>query len=363
MMQSLVALTNRRKFSSTLASTFFIRHRLEANGHTVMERTAVSHPNKALTIYWGNENDELRIPTRSSLSITLQGVNRPLNYTITLRTGESLSNDKVFIDGIENMGEIRSHFVRHLDIMREYTGFRGKVEVLARKSFPVGSGLAGSAASASALAEAFAGLIEKNTDRRLVSIMARRGSGSAARSVFGGFVMWRKGDGNATSYAEQLFNENHWDIRNVIAIVSSAPKKVSSIDGMRISKQTCPEKIYSTFASIADLHIEEMKSAIAARDIEKLGVFYETENDLFRKVCIQSVPSLDYWMKITHNIFDKVAALRKEGIPAYAGTDAGPNVHILTLPNYVEKVFATFRGMEGVQELVHCKVGEGSHLI
>lgn len=326
-------------------------------------KTALAHPNKALTIYWGNENDELRLPTRSSLSVTLQGIERPLDYTVTLRAGQSVSSDKVYIDGVEDTGEIKRHFVRHLDIMRQHTGFKGKLEVLTRKSFPVGSGLAGSAASASALAEAFAGLIEKTSDRRLVSIMARQGSGSAARSVFGGFVMWRKGNDNATSYAEQLFDENHWDIRNVIALVSSAPKKVSSFEGMRISKQTCPELLYSTFSRVADFHIEEMKSAITERDIRKLGTFYETENYLFRKVCLQSKPSLDYWMKPTHDIIEKVSALRNEGVPVYAGTDAGSNVHILTSARHVERVITTFKGMEGVQELVHCRVGEGSQLI
>lgn len=329
----------------------------------MIAKTAVAHPNKALVIYWGNENDELRLPTRSSLSVTLQGIQHPLDYIVTLRAGRSVSHDRVYIDGTEDTGEIQSHFIRHLDIMREYTGFKGKVEVFTRKSFPVGSGLAGSAASASAMAEAFAGLIERNSDRRLVSIMARQGSGSAARSVYGGFVMWRKGNDNATSFAEQLFDENHWDLRNVIALVSSAPKKVSSFEGMRISKQTCPESLYSTFNRVADLHIEEMKSAITEMDIRKLGTFYETENHLFRKVCVESKPSLDYWMKPTHDIFEKVSALRKEGVPVYAGTDAGPNVHILTLASHVERVLESFKGMEGVQELVHCRVGEGSHLI
>lgn len=328
-----------------------------------MLKSAVSHPNKALTIYWGNEDDELRIPSRSSLSVTIQGLNRPLDYVVTLKTGESLSRDRVYIDGIEDIGEIRDNFIRHINIMREYTGYREKVEVSTRKSFPVGSGLAGSAASASALAEAFAGLVERNADRRLVSIMARRGSGSAARSVLGGFVIWRKGNSDTTSYAEQLFDENYWDIRNVIAVVSSAPKKVSSIKGMRLSKLTCPEALYTTFSRIADHHIEEMRSAIAAMNIQKLGQFYETENELFRKVCMQSAPALDYWMNPTLDILSKVAALRREGIPAYAGTDAGPNVHILTLPNYVERVISTFKGMEGVHELIHCKVGEGSRLI
>ena len=328
-----------------------------------MIRTALSHPNKALVIYWGNEDDTLRIPTRSSLSITLQGINQPLDYIVSLRTVGSSERDKVIIDGIEDKGDIYSHFVHHLNAMRSYTGFKDKVEVTTRKSFPVGTGLAGSAASASALAEAFAGLIGKTSDRRLKSIMARRGSGSASRSVFGGFVKWQKGNSDDSSYAKQLFNENQWDLRDLIAMVSSNPKKIKSIEGMKLSKKTCPEQIYSGFVSAADPHIEQISAALSARDIAKLGASYEEENYLFRQVCLKTTPPLDYWMKGTHDILEKVANLRKDGIPAYAGTDAGPNVHIFTAPKHVERVIRTIQTVQGVLEIIHCRVGEGSHLI
>src|SRR5215210_1718903 len=328
-----------------------------------MIKTALSHPNKAIVIYWGNENDMLRIPTRSSLSITLQGISHPLDYIVSLRTMPSSERDKVIIDGIEDKGEIYGHFVHHLNAMRRYTGFRKKVEVTTRTSFPVGSGIAGSAASASALAEAFAGLIGKTTDTRLKSIMARRGSGSASRSVFGGFVMWQKGNSDDSSYSKQLFDENYWDLRNVIAMVCFNPKKIRSIEGMKLSKKTCPEQIYSGFVSVADPHIEQISAALSARDIAKLGASYEEENYLFRQVCLKTTPPLDYWMKGTHDILDKVANLRKDGIPAYAGTDAGPNVHIFTVPKHVERVIRTIQEVEGVLDIIHCRVGEGSHLI
>ena len=328
-----------------------------------MIRTALSHPNKALVIYWGNEDDTLRIPTRSSLSITLQGINQPLDYIVSLRTVGSSERDKVIIDGIEDKGDIYSHFVHHLNAMRSYTGFKDKVEVTTRKSFPVGTGLAGSAASASALAEAFAGLIGKTSDTRLKSIMARRGSGSASRSVFGGFVKWQKGNSDDSSYAKQLFNENQWDLRDLIAMVSSNPKKIKSIEGMKLSKKTCPEQIYSGFVSAADPHIEQISAALSARDIAKLGASYEEENYLFRQVCLKTTPPLDYWMKGTHDILENVANLRKDDIPAYAGTDAGPNVHIFTAPKHVERVIRTIQTVQGVLEIIHCRVGEGSHLI
>jgi diphosphomevalonate decarboxylase len=328
-----------------------------------MIKTALSHPNKALVIYWGNENDTLRMPTRSSLSVTLQGINYPLDYTVTLRTIRSSERDKVIIDGIEDKGEIRSHFIYHLNAMRRYTGFKEKLEVTTKKSFPVGTGLAGSAASASALAEAFAGLVGKTSDTRWKSIMARRGSGSASRSVFGGFVMWQKGNTDDSSYAKQLFNENHWDVRNIIAMVSSNPKKIKSIEGMKLSKMTCPEQIYSEFVSIADPHIQQISEALSARDIAKLGPLYEKENYLFRQVCLMTMPPLDYWTNVTEDIFKKVEILRNEGIPVYAGTDAGPNVHILTVPRHVERVIRTIQEVGGILDIIHCRVGEGSHLI
>jgi diphosphomevalonate decarboxylase len=326
-------------------------------------KSAISHPNKALVIYWGNENDMLRTPTRSSLSVTLQGINHPLDYIVSLRTIGASERDKIIIDGIEDKGEIRSHFIYHLNAMRRYTGFKEKLEVTTRTSFPVGSGLAGSAASASALAEAFAGLIGKTEDTRLKSIMARRGSGSASRSVFGGFVMWQKGNSDDSSYATQLFNENHWDLRNVIAMVSSTPKKIRSIEGMKLSKRTCPAEIYSEFVSVANHHIEGISTAVLERDIGKLGALYEKENYLFRQVCLKTTPPLDYWTKVTDNILNKVANLRNDGVPAYAGTDAGPNVHVFTQPNYVERVIRTIQEAEGILDIIHCRVGKGSHLI
>jgi len=176
--------------------------------------------------------------------------------------------------------------------------------------------------------------------------------------------MWQKGNSDEdSSYAKQLFDENHWDLRNVIAMVSSNPKKIRSIEGMKLSKKTCPEQIYSGFVSVADPHIEQISAALSARDIAKLGASYEEENYLFRQVCLKTMPPLDYWMKATHDILNKVVNLRDEGIPAYAGTDAGPNVHIFTVPKHVKRVIRTIQEVEGVLEIIHCRVGEGSHLI
>lgn len=291
--------------------------------------------------------------------MTLRGKNRELDYTVTLKTAGDAQRDRVIIDGSEDKGWIYDDFVRHLDIMRRYTRFKEKLIVATKKTFPIGSGLAGSAAAASALAEAFAGLIDGGMDKRHISIMARRGSGSAARSVFGGFVKLQTGT-NEESFGVQLWDENHWDLCDVIAIVDPGMKKVKSREGMRLSKQTCPSNLYSNFVGMAQGHVEQAAEAVAIRDLEVLGKVYEADNMLFRTVCINTKPRLDYWSSATEDVFAAVTLLRSEGVPAFAGTDAGPNVHILTGSRHSKKVTEKVKEVAGVNEVIHAVPGEGS---
>ena len=134
-------------------------------GNTRMISTAVSHPNKAIVIYWGNSNDQLNIPSRVSLSMTLKGVERQLDYTVSLKTSFA-DRDRVFVGGREDRGEIYSYFMRQLKAMREVTGYKGRIAIYTNTTFPVGSGLAGSAAASSAFAEAFAGLSNPGMDKK-----------------------------------------------------------------------------------------------------------------------------------------------------------------------------------------------------
>jgi len=325
-----------------------------------MISSAISHPNKAIVIYWGNDDDGLNLPTRTSLSMTLCGINRELNYAVTLKPVKDADRDKVFVDGQEDKGEIFDDIVRHLDAMRQYTGFRARLVVATKKTFPIGSGLAGSAAAASALAEAFAALVDNELDRRKISILARKGSGSAARSVLGGFVKLMHGSDDQ-SFAVQLWDEKHWDLRDIIAVVDPGRKKVKSRDGMRLSTQTCPVKIYSGFVKIAEAHVKDAGEAIASRNLERLGQVYEDDNLFFRRVCMNTEPQLEYWSNSTRDVFSSVAELQKEGVPVFAGTDAGPNVHILVEPKHVKKVIENVKIINGVREVIHAMPGAGSH--
>ena len=291
--------------------------------------------------------------------MTLRGVNRPLDYTVTLKTSKDAKRDRVIIDGTEEKGEIFDDFVRHLDAMRRYTGFKERLVVATKKTFPIGSGLAGSAAASSALAEAFAGLIDGGMGKKDISIMARRGSGSAARSVFGGFVKLQTGT-DKESFAVQLQDEKHWDLCDVIAVVDPGMKKVKSREGMRRTTLTCPKDIYANFVGIAEKHAGKAGQAIAALDLQMLGDIYESDNLLFRQVCMRTLPPLDYWSGVTEHVFAAITQLRREGVLAFAGTDAGPNVHVLTASRDAGKVIQKVREVAGVNEVIHSIPGEGS---
>jgi diphosphomevalonate decarboxylase len=301
----------------------------------------------------------MNIPSRTSLSMTLRGLNHKLDYIVTLKTAEDAKRDRVIIDGSEDKGEIYKDFVCHLDIMRQYARFKEKLIVATSKTFPVGSGLAGSAAAASALAEAFAGLIDSGMDKKRISIMARRGSGSAARSVFGGFVKLQTGT-DEESAAVQLQDEKHWDLCDIIVIVDPGMKKVKSREGMRLSMRTCPKDVYSNFVGMAPFHVRKAAEAVATMDLEGLGTVYEADNILFRTVCMKTKPPLDYWSGATDEVFAAVARLRSEDVPAFAGTDAGPNVHILTGSRDAKKVIEKVKEVAGVNEVIHAIPGEGS---
>jgi diphosphomevalonate decarboxylase len=240
--------------------------------------------------------------------------------------------------------------------MRKLTRFKKKLIVNTKTTFPIGSGLAGSAAAASALAEAFAGLLVGDADKKKISIMARRGSGSAARSVFGGFVKLQTGT-DEDAFAMQLFDEKHWDLRDVIAVVDPGQKKIKSRDGMRLSTKTCPPEIYSNFVAAAEGHVNEAEAAIKAKNLQGLGQAYEFDNAFFREVCLNTEPALDYWTKATADVFNTVSELRSDGLEIFAGTDAGPNVHVFCEPADASKLVVSLHKIAGVQEIIHARPG------
>src|SRR2546425_12721138 len=205
------------------------RDRRQPAGMAAPATTARANVNLALVKYWGKRDQALNLPATGSISLTLDGLS--VEASVAFGGGEA---DRIEIDGAEAAGEEAVRVARFLDVVRTEAGRRERALVATRSTVPGGIGLASSAAAFAALALAASRAAGLALDPPALSALARRGSGSAARSIFGGFVEWHRGErpDGTDSVAEPLGDPGDWDLRVVVAVVSTARKSVSSRDGM-----------------------------------------------------------------------------------------------------------------------------------
>ena len=219
-----------------------------------------------------------------------------------------------------------------------------------RNNFPIASGIASSASGFSALTTAAVRALGMDLSPTELSALSRRGSGSASRSHFGGFVQWDRGVDDASSVARPLFPVNHWQLIDVVAVVSTEPKAVSSEGGhsLATSSPLCEDRVRSAESTLPDV-----VAAIKHRDLHRLGELIELDAVAMHAVMMTSSPRLFYWLPGTLEIMLAVQQWRREDqLAAYFTIDAGPNVHVLCEPPDVNEVNRRLRGLDSVQELI-----------
>lgn len=283
--------------------------------------TAIAHPNIALVKYWGKRDLALNLPAVSSLSLTLSGFE-----TLTTVTWGA-SRDGFRLDGVEASAKEAAKVMAFLDRLDPH---RPPCVVESANSFPTGAGLASSASAFAALAlAASAARGETDPDLRALSALARQGSGSACRSLWGGFVVWHKGerDDGTDSVGEPLAPETHWDVAMVVGVVSTDKKAVGSTEGMERSRHTSP--LYATWIEQAEDDVTEGISAVEARDLDRLGRVMEASTFKMHAVMQTSQPPLLYWQPGSVAALHAIWALREAGTSAWVTMDAGPQVKVL----------------------------------
>ncbi len=312
--------------------------------------TARAHPNIAFIKYWGNRDDRLRLPANSSLSMNLAGI-----YTQTTVTWSSdLTQDELVLNQSAESGAARDRVVHHLEQLRQRLGIRGYAMVESENNFPMGAGIASSAAAFAALtlaATAAAGF--KLTERELTAL-ARLGSGSAARSIPGGYVEWHAGTSHDTSYAQSFAPPDHWRLVDVIAVVSTQHKQVGSQDGHRTAATS---DLQSARVAGAGRRLEQCKQAILSRDFPIFAEVLEQDSNLMHAVMMTSSPPLFYWLPATLTVMSQVRQWRAEGVQVGYTLDAGPNVHCICLQECADQVAERVRQLPGVLEVHTCGVG------
>ncbi|MDF2491496.1 MAG: diphosphomevalonate decarboxylase [Microbacterium sp.] len=285
--------------------------------------TARAHPNIALVKYWGKRDTALNLPATGSLSMTLDVF--PTTTTVTL--DGALDRDVLQLGGTVRDGVPLQRVERFLDLVRAASGSSTRAHVETENTVPSAAGLASSASGFAALAGAAAAAYGLDLDERGLSRLARQGSGSASRSIISGFAVWHAGEDDASSFAEAVAAP---ELAMVVAMVDRREKPVSSREAMRRTVLTSP--FYPAWITSTAQSLESALSACAAGDVERLGRIAET-NALRMHAVIQACdPPIRYLSPVSVEIFDRVAALREQGVAAYATADAGPNVVVICRP-------------------------------
>jgi len=313
--------------------------------------TCKASPDVALIKYWGKKNEVLRLPMNGSISIVLDG----LESITTVEFDTKLKEDEVVVEEERNHKEIQ-RVVRHLDRLRNFSGVHEFAKVSSKNNFPKATGLSSSGSGFAALTIAVSKALDLKLSEKQLSILARQGSGTACRCVCGGFVEWKDGATSETSYSQTLFPANYWDLRDIVVVVGTENKRVSSTEGHRNATS-------SLFFKQRQKHIKEkiiiVKELIKDRKFVELGEIIEAEALEFHSILLTSNPAYIAWRPGTIEVINEVLAMRKDKIPAYFTINTGFNVHVLTLPEFEKDVEKRVKKLKMVKSVLKSKVGNG----
>lgn len=308
----------------------------------VLMVTAQTPTNIAVIKYWGKRDETLILPINDSISVTLDPDH--LCTTTTVAVSPSFDQDRMWLNGkeISLLGGrfqscLRELRTRACDFEDEKRGIKIKkmdweklnLHIASYNNFPTAAGLASSAAGLACFVFALAKLLNLKEDHSQLSAIARQGSGSACRSLYGGFVKWIMGKekNGSDSIAVQLADEKHWDdLVIVIAVVSARQKETSSTSGMQDSCKTSM-LIQHRAKEVVPKRVIQMEEAIEKRDFSSFARLACADSNQFHAVCLDTSPPIFYMNDTSHKIISCVEKWnRSEGTPQVAYTfDAGPN--------------------------------------
>lgn len=321
-----------------------------------LRAAARAHSNIALIKYWGKRDAALNLPAVGSISVTLADL-----YTDTrVCFDPALNADQLLLDG--QPADTR-RVSALLDLIRTRAGCDLRARIESQNNFPTAAGLASSASGFAALVVAACAAVDLRLDTAELSMLARRGSGSAARSIFGGYAEMQRGsaaDGQ-DAYAKPLLAAADWPLAIVVAITRDTAKAVDSRAGMGATAAT--SSFYPTWVAQAETDLQAMRDAIATRDFHALGALAEHSCLKMHALMLSGDPGLLYWNPATVAAMQAIRGLRQQGVPVYFTIDAGPQVKALCPPAASATVARTLASVAGVERVIPTSLGPAAHLI
>ncbi|MEO1244785.1 MAG: diphosphomevalonate decarboxylase [Pseudomonadota bacterium] len=317
-----------------------------------MRATARAHPNIALIKYWGKRDTALNLPAAGSISITLSA----LSTDMTIELCEDLDADRLTLNG-EAAPQLLPRLCRCVDSV--LGSDRPSVRITSSSDFPVAAGLASSASAFAACVVAADALDDRRRSPATLANLAGRASGSAARSLYGGFAELE----NAASSVRvrPLRTPAEWPLEVVVAITSEASKAVGSGAAMELSRKTSP--FYAQWLDEQEADLAVARRAIAARDFAALGEVAEHNCLKMHSVMWSTRPPMVYWTSATISCMETIRDLRQSGLPVFFTIDAGPQVKAVCAAGATDRVEAALQSTPGVLRTLRTPLGEGARVV
>jgi diphosphomevalonate decarboxylase len=330
-----------------------------------MKSSAIAYSNIALIKYWGNwrkMSPSLNIPLNDSVSMTKYGLseNTHLQTHTTIEFSEDFKEDEAILNNNPLKGRDMERVLKIINPLKKLKNIDYKFKMMSFNDFPTQAGLASSAAGFAALTVATAKALNLDLTKKELSTFARLGSGSAARSIHGGFVYWYQGMSHETSFAERICNPNDFDMNAIIAITDEGKKDVSSDLGHELANTSIFNKLR---VKKSQEQAKEVKAAILDDDFKKVGTIAQKNCLFMHSIMMTSEPALFYWSPVTLKVIKEVLNMQKsEKIDCFFTIDAGPNVHCLCRPEIIDYVKHILENIEGVYKTIHVRPANDSYL-
>ena len=317
-----------------------------------MQATAIAQPNIALIKYWGKRDVERNLPAVGSISITLS----ELHTKVSVDLDVDQSADVLIVNNDENP----SMLPRISACLDSVLGSnRPRAHVQSRCNFPIAAGLASSASAFAATTLAAAGAANLSLGTEKMAQLAGASSGSAARSLYGGFTeLANFGDSIALT---SLGDEESWPLQIVVAITATGPKETSSTEAMEISRASSP--FYNTWISQQEHDLALARTAIARQDFAELAAIAEHNCLKMHSVMWASRPPTVFWNAATMQCLQTLRRLQGEGCQVFFTIDAGPQVKAVCLPDDADAVRQALANTPGVQEIMMTGLGPAARLV
>ena len=316
------------------------------------ETVAIAHPNFALVKYWGKKDSNQNRPAMSSISVTVDSM---ISKTKIFKNFQS-NHHQLFINGIEEFD--LSKILPPLEYLSEFSGADEYLVIESQNNFPTSSGLASSASGIASFVTAYEAHYNLCLDINHKVKACMLGSGSAPRSLIGGFVLMDHKDNFRCS---QILKEPEWPLDVLICIVSKEPKEISSREGMEISKRTSP--LYQDWLDTNEKHISLALDAIKEKNISRLEKVTEENCNFMHEVMKTSKPSIIYMNDVTHSCIAEIENLRASGHKLFYTIDAGPQIKIICDPKSANTIKDTISQRTDVIDIIHTGLGGSPRII